>query len=111
MREAMFSDQGVVYWVFAVCFVVSLAGVLIVYRRLWKEVNIGLPSDRRVGFGPPFPRSTGEALLKTNFLVYSLSILDQHSRHYPTSGKRRCFGIFVVTAIPSFIGLLASTRP
>src|SRR5262245_33497529 len=101
--------HNIVYWFFAMCFASSVGVSLVSLERIRKQLNLVLPPDRQMSLHPPMPHSFGELFWKTNLLVHSLEILDQHKNHYPSSSMRKTYGIALIVATLSFIGFFASS--
>jgi hypothetical protein len=107
---SMFLGDSLIFWFFAICFVVSLSAVLILWERIRKQLSRALPADRQASLHPPLQWSIKELLLKTNVLHHSLELLEQHRKYYPSSSLRKSFGIALFSIIPSFIGFVISAR-
>ena len=106
----MFLGDSIVFWLFATCFVASIGTSLVLLERIRKQLNRVLPADRQASLHPPFPRSIKELIWKTNILVHSLKLLDEHRKYYPSSSLRKSYGVAIFSCIVSFIGFALSAR-
>ena len=106
----MFLGGNVVAWPFVACLIAGLIVSFVSLKRICEELNRALPPDRKVTLYPPWPRSFGQAIWRTNLLAHSLALLDQHRRHYPSSSLRKVYGIAALSMLPSVIGVMAMTR-
>lgn len=105
----MFWGENIAHVFFVSCFIASVVVIWVSLNRICKELNLVLPPDRKVTIYPPWPRSLGQLVWKTNILAHSLELLDQHRKYFPLSSLRKIYGIALISAIPIMIGIMAST--
>ena len=104
----MFWGENIVSLFLVICFIASVIVTFMSLKRICKELNLVLPPDRRVTVYPPFPRSLGQLIRRTNMLAYSLELLSQHREHFPASSLRKVYSIAVISTVPIIIGIMAS---
>jgi hypothetical protein len=106
----MFLGESIAAWLFVACLIAGLIVSFTSLKRVCEELNRVLPPDRKVTLYPPWPRSFGQAIWKTNLLAHSLVLLDQHRRRYPSSSLRKVYSIAALSMLPSVVGVMAMTR-
>jgi hypothetical protein len=106
----MFLGESTLAWPFIACLIAGLIVSFVSLRRICEELNRVLPPAENVTLYPPWPRSLGQAIWRTNLFAHSLVLLDQHRQHYPSSSLRKVYGIAALSMLPSVIGVMAMTR-
>jgi hypothetical protein len=106
----MFLEESTSAWPLLACLVAGLIVSFVSLKRICEELNRVLPPGKKVTLYPPWPRSLGQAVWRTNLLAHSLVLLDQHRQHYPSSSLRKVYGIAALSMLPSVIGVMAITK-
>ena len=98
---------NLVYWVLCACAIAGLGAIAFLWERMRRDLNLALPTERKVSIYPSPPKSIREMILRPNDLGHFIEVLNQYEELYPYSSlpKKLAFGL--VAWILCFMGLLA----
>src|SRR5437764_15300476 len=100
---------NLVHWVFGACAIGGLGAIAFLWERMRRDLNLALPTERKVSIYPSPPKSIREMILRPNDLGHFIDVLDQYEDLYPYSSLPKKLALCLVAWILCFMGLLASS--
>lgn len=101
-------DANIIYWLFGISIVAGFGVIGFSWDQMRRQLNQGLPSEQKVTFYPPLPRTFGDLVSKPSGFGHFVTVLDKYGKIYPSSSLPRKVAIGVVMWILCFMTLLAS---
>jgi len=101
-------DTKIVLGIVGTCMVAGFGVIGFTWDRMRRDLNLALPSEKKVSIYPSPPKSLKEMIFRPKDLGHFINVLDQYEDVYPYSPLPKKLALGVVAWIICLMGLLAS---